>query len=64
MPTGGNPYGNGVPILVVEVTPHQGDWENQPQGEGGQVTVMQTDGEVCVLQGAITVRSIIRDYVL
>ena len=28
---------NGVPIVVVEVTIHQGGWESHPKGEGAQV---------------------------
>jgi hypothetical protein len=37
LPTGGDPYGNGVPIVVVGVTAHQGERENRSQGEGEQV---------------------------
>ena len=37
-PTGREPYGDGVPIVVVRVTPHQGGRESRPQGEGAQVT--------------------------
>jgi hypothetical protein len=36
-PTEGDLYGNGVPIVVVGVTTHQGGWESHPQGEGAQV---------------------------
>ncbi len=45
-PTGREPYGDGVPIVVVgihrevEIPPHQGDRESRPQGEGGQVTLI------------------------
>jgi hypothetical protein len=38
LPTGGDPYGNGVPTVVVGVTTHQGGRESQPQGEGAQGT--------------------------
>jgi hypothetical protein len=31
------PDGDGVPIVVVRVTPHQGGRESRPQGEGAQV---------------------------
>jgi len=34
LPTGREPYGNGATIVVVGVTPHQGSWESQLQGEG------------------------------
>jgi hypothetical protein len=37
-PTGREPYGHGVPIVVVEVTIHQGGRESRPQGEGAQAT--------------------------
>jgi hypothetical protein len=37
-PTGREPQGDGVPILVVGLTPHQGGRESRPQGEGAQVT--------------------------
>ena len=29
-------HGDGVPIVLVGVTPYQGAWENQVQGKGGQ----------------------------
>jgi hypothetical protein len=37
-PTGREPYGDGVPIVVVRVTPHQGGRESRPQGQGAQAT--------------------------
>jgi hypothetical protein len=37
-PPGREPYGDGVPIVVVRVTQHQGGRESRPQGEGAQVT--------------------------
>jgi hypothetical protein len=37
-PTGREPYGDGVPVVVVGVTTHQGGRESRPQGEGVQVT--------------------------
>jgi len=36
-PTGREPYGDGVPIVVVGATSHQGGRESRPQGEGAQV---------------------------
>jgi hypothetical protein len=36
-PSGREPQGDGVPIVVVRVTPHQGGRESRPQGEGAQV---------------------------
>ena len=36
-PTGREPYGDGVPVVVVGVTTHQGGRESRPQGEGAQV---------------------------
>jgi hypothetical protein len=41
-PLEGDLYGNGVPILVVEGTIHQGGREGRPQGEGVQVVDMQS----------------------
>ncbi len=37
LPKGREPYGNGVPIVVVGVTTHHGERESRSQGEGGQV---------------------------
>jgi len=37
-PTGCEPYGDGVPVVVVGVTTHQGGRESRPQGKGAQVT--------------------------
>ena len=37
-PAGREPHGDGVPIVVVRFTPHQGGRESRPQGEGAQVT--------------------------
>jgi hypothetical protein len=38
LPTGREPHGYGVPIVVVGVTTHQGGRESRPQGKGAQVT--------------------------
>jgi len=35
---GREPYGDGVPIVVVRVTSHRGERESRLQGEGEQVT--------------------------
>jgi hypothetical protein len=37
-PSGREPQGDGVPIVVVGATTHQGGRESRPQGEGTQVT--------------------------
>ena len=37
-PSEREPQGDGVPIVVVEVTIHQGGRESRPQGKGAQVT--------------------------
>jgi hypothetical protein len=36
-PLGREPQGDGVPIVVVGATTHQGGRESRPQGEGVQV---------------------------
>ena len=36
-PAGRESYGDGVPIVVVGVTTHQGGRESRPQGQGAQV---------------------------
>ena len=38
LPKGRELYGDGVPIVVVGVTPHQGEWESHSQGEVEQVS--------------------------
>ena len=43
-PTGREPHGHGVPIVVVRFTPHQGGRESRPQGEGAQATGYPTAG--------------------
>ena len=40
-PTEGDLQGNGVLIVVVRVTAHQGGREGRPQGEGAQVVGIQ-----------------------
>jgi hypothetical protein len=43
-PSGREPQGDGVPIVVVRVTPHRGGRESRPQGEGAQATGCRTPG--------------------
>ena len=43
LPKGREPYGNGAPILVVEVTIHQGERESLSQGEVEQVEMAETE---------------------
>ena len=43
-PTGREPYGDGVPVVVVGVTSHQGGRESRLQGKGAQVIEMSGDG--------------------
>jgi hypothetical protein len=43
-PTGREPQGDGVPIVVVRFTPHQGGRESRPQGEGAQATEYRRPG--------------------
>jgi len=38
LPTGRESSGDGVPIVIVGVTPHQGERESRLQGEVEQVT--------------------------
>ncbi len=40
-PTGREPYGDAVPVVVVGFAPHQGVRESRKQGEGEQVTGRQ-----------------------
>ena len=37
-PTGREPHGDGVPVVVVGVATHQGGRESRPQGQGAQAT--------------------------
>lgn len=43
-PTGRESYGDGVPVVVVGVTTHQGGRESRSQGEGAQATMRLGDG--------------------
>lgn len=42
-PTGREPYGDGVPIVVVGVTPHQGEREGRSQGQVAQVPTINQE---------------------
>ena len=61
MPTGRESYGNGVPIVVVGVTPHQGKRESRLQGEVKQVIGCNRNREVREMRTAETVLNIIRE---
>jgi hypothetical protein len=50
-----------VPVVVVEVTAHQGERESRLQGEGAQVLEIYNDGEVREMRDAATVLAIIRE---
>ena len=60
-PSGREPQGDGVPIVVVGVATHQGGRESRPQGEGAQVTGHPKNREVCVMQNAETVLDVLRE---
>jgi len=60
-PKGREPYGDGVPVVVVGVAPHQGVRESRTQGEGEQVTGHINYREVCVMQSAETVLCVLRE---
>ena len=59
MPTGRESYGNGVSIVVVGVTPHQGERESRSQGEVKQVIECRSYWEVREMRRAETILSII-----
>jgi len=58
-PTGREPYGDGVPVVVAGVTTCQGGRESRPQGKGAQVASEVQRWEVCVMQNAATVLDVI-----
>ena len=60
-PKGGEPYGDGVLVVVVGVTPHQGERESRLQGQVAQVFAIIRNGEVCVMQRAETLLEIIHE---
>lgn len=43
-PTGREPYGDGVSIVVAGVTTCHGTWESHAQGEGRQVSSILSKG--------------------
>ena len=43
-PTGREPYGDGVPVVVAGVTTCRGGRESRSQGEGAQVVERFSDG--------------------
>ena len=51
-PKGREPYGDGVPVVVVGVTPHRGERESRSQGQVAQVSTIIRNGEVRVMQRA------------
>jgi hypothetical protein len=59
-PKGRESYGDGVPVLVVGVTSHQGVRESRTQGEGAQVVSDVQRSEVRVMRMAATVLDVIR----
>ena len=42
-PKGRQPYGDGVPVVVVGVTPHQGERESRLQGQVAQVSTINQE---------------------
>lgn len=59
-PTGREPYGDTVPVVVAGVTACQGGREGRPQGEGAQV-IGHYDRKVCEMQNAATVLGVLHD---
>src|SRR5436190_7677712 len=60
-PTGREPYGHGVPVVVAGVTTCQGGRESRLQGEAAQVLTIERNGEVREMRDAATVSEIIRE---
>jgi group II intron reverse transcriptase/maturase len=60
LPTGRESYGNGVPIVVMGVTPHQGERESRLQGKVEQVIRCNRSREVRRMRTAETILNIIR----
>jgi group II intron reverse transcriptase/maturase len=60
-PTGREPYGDGVPVVVAGVTTCQGGRESRPQGQGAQEIGHRQHREVCEMQSAETVLGVLRD---
>jgi hypothetical protein len=60
-PKGRESYGDGVPVLVVGVTSHQGVRESRTQGEEAQVVSDVQTSAVRVMRMAIVMLDIIRE---
>jgi hypothetical protein len=60
-PTGREPYGDTVPVVVAGVTTCQGGREGRPQGKGAQVIGHQQNLEVCEMQSAEVVLGVLRE---
>jgi hypothetical protein len=60
LPKGRESYGDGVPIVIVGVTPHQGERESRLQGEVEQVAGMTRGCEVREMRSAKAVLGIVR----
>ena len=60
-PTGREPYGDTVPVVVAGVTTCQGGREGRPQGQGAQVIGHQQGQEVCEMQTAEVVLGVLRE---
>jgi hypothetical protein len=60
-PTGREPYGDTVPVVVAGVTTCQGGREGRLQGEGAQVIGHRPDQGVCEMQSAETVLGVLRE---
>ena len=59
-PTGREPHGDAVPVVVAGVTTGQGGRESRPQGEGAQV-IGHDNRKVCEMQNAETVLGVLRE---
>ena len=60
LPTGREPYGDTMPVVVAGATTCQGGREGRSQGEGAQVIGHQQDQEVCERQSAEVVLGVLR----
>ncbi len=60
-PTGREPQGDGVPVVVVGVTTHQGGTGEPSTGRRGTGDRISKHREVCVMQSAETVLDVLRE---
>jgi hypothetical protein len=60
-PTGREPYGDGVPVVVVGVTSHRGERESRSQGEGEQERRTEGSREVRVMRDAERILAVLRE---